>query len=505
MSTPLQNGVKSDTDFRPVFHFAAQDTWLNDPNGLIFHKGLYHLYYQNNPLDSVWGNMSWGHATSPDLINWSEHPVAIRFDEEEDIFSGSIVYDRFNTSGFGTAENAPLIALYTSAYKPASPHHGTQAQSLAYSLDGGYIWTKHTQNPVLTRNTPNFRDPKVFWYQGESESYWVMVTVEALEYRVLLHKSTDLKNWEELSSFGPANATSGIWECPDLFPLAVDGDAENIKWVLTVNLNPGGPNKGSAGQYFVGDFDGTTFTSQSTLTEGMSDGSRENEYQWLDWGRDYYAAVSFSDAPDRRRIMIGWMNNWDYANQIPTSPWRSPMSLAREVTLRSINGTPRLIQQVTHDGTTQLAPVSQFSLPASSLPEGTQVLAGGTGTVQRIDVSLAPGNATEVGVVVRGNGTAGTRIGIDAQRGVLFVDRRNSGAVDFHESFASYDIAPIEAIDGSYDLSIYVDRCSVEVFAQDGQVTMTQLIFPEASSRELSLFASAGTATLNHLSVTTYV
>lgn len=504
MSNTFQSNVKPLEDFRPAFHFAAKDTWLNDPNGLIFHDGLYHLYYQNNPLDSVWGNMSWGHATSPDLLNWTEHPVAIRFDEHEDIFSGSVVFDRHNTSGFGTAEHAPLVALYTSAYKPASEHHGTQAQSLAYSLDGGYSWRKHAQNPVLTRNTPNFRDPKVFWYQGQGESYWVMVTVEALEYRVLLHKSADLKTWEELSSFGPANATGGIWECPDLFAMPVDGDPENRKWVLTVNLNPGGPNNGSAGQYFVGDFDGATFVSHSTVTEGMGDGTREHDYQWLDWGRDYYAAVSFSDAPDGRRLMIGWMNNWDYANQIPTSPWRSPMSLARELTLRTVDGLPRLIQQVTIGTGAEPEPVSSFTLPAGEIPEGTEVLDGAAGTVQRIEFSLAPGSASEAGVIVRGNGTEGTRIGIDAQRGMLFVDRRESGATDFHESFASLDMAPLRSLDGSYELVIHVDRCSVEVFAQGGLLTMTELIFPSAASRELSLFSEGGTATLNNLTVTTY-
>ena len=329
--------------FRPALHYAARNTWLNDPNGLIFHDGVYHLYYQNNPLDNVWGNMSWGHATSPDLITWTEHPVAISCDEDEDIFSGSIVFDRDNTSGFGTDSAPPLVAVYTSAFKPGSAHHGVQAQSLAYSRDGGYTWTKHSANPVLNRGSAEFRDPKVIRYSGNTGSYWVMVAVEATDFQVVLYKSEDLKSWELLSTFGPANATGGVWECPDLFLLPVDGDPENLKWVLTVNLNPGGPNNGSAGQYFVGDFDGTTFTSATTVTEGLQDPARLGEYQWLDWGRDYYAAVSFSDAPSNRRLMIAWMNNWEYANQIPTSPWRSPMSLVREISLTTIEGDLRLV------------------------------------------------------------------------------------------------------------------------------------------------------------------
>ncbi|MHC6220560.1 glycoside hydrolase family 32 protein [Arthrobacter sp. MMS24-S77] len=490
--------------FRPALHYAARNTWLNDPNGLIHHEGIYHLYYQNNPLDNVWGNMSWGHATSTDLLNWTEHPVAIAYDETEDIFSGSVVFDRHNTSGFGTDSHPPLVAIYTSAFKKASTREGIQAQSLAYSLDGGYSWTKHTGNPVLDRGSANFRDPKVFRYDGDAGSYWVMVAVEAQDFKVVLYKSEDLKSWELLSSFGPANATGGEWECPDLFPLPVDGDPDNLKWVLIVNLNPGGPNNGSAGQYFVGDFDGVTFTSASTVTDGLQDPARLAEYQWLDWGRDYYAAVSFSDAPDNRRLMIGWMNNWEYASQIPTSPWRSPMSLVREVSLRTLDGNLRMVQQVAADLTSLREQGPLFSLAAVEISDGRHVLNGAAGSVQRIGLSFAPGTAEEFGIVVRGNGAQGTRIGIRPTEGLIVVDRRESGQTDFHESFASVDTAAIRTTDGSYELAVYVDRCSVEVFAQGGQVTLTELIFPPATSNDVSLYAVAGTATINSLSVTQY-
>lgn len=490
--------------FRPALHYAARNTWLNDPNGLIHHEGVYHLYYQNNPLGNVWGNMSWGHSTSTDLLTWTEHPVAIACDDEEDIFSGSIVFDRHNTSGFGTSSAPPLVAVYTSAFKPDSAREGIQAQSLAFSLDGGYTWTKHKDNPVLSRGSAEFRDPKVIRYDGGAGSYWVMVAVEATDFQVVLYKSDDLKNWELLSSFGPANATGGVWECPDLFPLPIDGDPDNLKWVLTVNLNPGGPNNGSAGQYFAGDFDGTTFTSATTVTEGLQDPARLGEYQWLDWGRDYYAAVSFSDAPDNRRLMIAWMNNWEYANHIPTSPWRSPMTLVREISLHTSEGNLRLVQRPVGDWAALADPAKPFRLSETTISDGTQVLEGAAGTVQRIDATFTPGTAEEFGLILRGDGLQGTRVGIRPAEGSLIVDRRESGQSDFHESFRSIDTAPLRTTTGNYDLSIFVDRCSVEVFAQRGQVTMTELIFPAVTSTEVSLYSIGGTATLNSLYVTQF-
>ncbi|MGO4146152.1 glycoside hydrolase family 32 protein [Paenarthrobacter sp. YAF11_1] len=487
--------------FRPALHYSAGSTWLNDPNGLIHHDGVYHLYYQNNPLDSVWGNLSWGHATSTDLLTWTEHPVAIPCDEKEDIFSGSIVFDRHNTSGFGQDGAAPLVAIYTSAFKAASGLEGIQAQSLAYSLDGGYTWTKHTGNPVLNRNSAEFRDPKVIRYSGISGDYWVMVAVEAKDFQVVLYKSHDLKSWEYLSTFGPANATGGVWECPDLFPLPLDGDPNNVQWVLIVNLNPGGPNLGSAGQYFVGEFDGATFTSATTVTEGLQDPDRLGEYRWLDWGRDYYAAVSFAEVPDNRKLTIAWMNNWEYANSIPTSPWRSPMSLVRELTLQTVDGEAHLIQQPAGDWAALDAPVANFSLPGTTISQGTAILDGAAGTVQRIDVSWTPGTAKEFGVVVRGEGGQGTRIGVRPAEGNLVVDRRESGQTDFHETFASIDTAPVRLIDGHYKLTLFVDRCSVEVFAQGGQVTMTELIFPSPTSKDVSVYALGGSATINGLHI----
>ncbi|MGJ9402861.1 glycoside hydrolase family 32 protein [Arthrobacter sp. KK5.5] len=487
--------------FRPALHYTARNTWLNDPNGLIYHQGLYHLYYQNNPFGNTWGNMSWGHATSRNLADWTEQPVAIACDEQEDIFSGSIVFDSQNSSGLGTKAAPPLVAVYTSAYKDASPLHGTQAQSLAYSLDGGFTWKKYAGNPVLSRNSADFRDPKVFRYDGRAGSYWVLAAVEAKDYKVVLYKSDDLKTWEHLSDFGPANATGGIWECPDLFALPVDGNPEELKWVLTVNLNPGGPNGGSAGQYFTGDFDGVEFNSDSTITNGGQESDCLHEYQWLDWGRDYYAAVSFSDAPNGRRIMIGWMNNWDYANEIPTSPWRSPMSLARELSLSTTGGRPTLRQAVVEESIGRDgAPVVQCG--RIHLAEETRQMPAAAGTVQVIEAEFTAGTAEEFGLIVRGSDTEGTRIGINPAEGRLILDRTASGNTGFHTGFASVDTAPINAIGGRYILKVYVDHCSVEVFAQHGELVLTDLIFPDKASNELTMYAHGGAATLENLRVT---
>ena len=449
--------------------------------------------------------MSWGHATSTDLLTWTEHPVAIACDEEEDIFSGSIVFDRHNTSGFGTDSTAPLVAIYTSAYQAGSAHHGIQAQSLAYSLDGGYTWTKHTSNPVLDRGSADFRDPKVFRYESHAGSYWVMVAVEAQDFQVVFYKSHDLKDWELLSSFGPANATGGVWECPDLFPLPVDGDPENLKWVLTVNLNPGGPNSGSAGQYFVGDFDGTTFTSATTVTEGLQDPDRLGEYQWLDWGRDYYAAVSFSDAPDNRRLMIAWMNNWQYANEIPTSPWRSPMSLVREVSLHSVDGSWRLVQQVASGSWPQtLARARHSASRQSKYPTAST-----SWTAQRAASNASSSPSRREQPRNSGWSSAATERREPASASVPRKAASSSTAGNPGKQTSTNPSPPSTpprsgTTDGSYELTIYVDRCSVEVFAQGGQVTLTELIFPAATSTEVSLYAIGGTATINSLSVTQY-
>lgn len=818
--------------YRPYLHFSPRENWMNDPNGMVFHDGKWHLFFQHNPSGTRWGNMSWGHATSPDLFHWQQQPLAIpqTFDDQgnaiEDIFSGSVVSDETNSSGLGTAENPPLVALYTSAY---TQHHptlaGRQAQSLAYSLDDGQTWTKHAGNPVLDRGSANFRDPKVFRYEGPAGSYWVMVAVEAVDHKVVLYKSENLIDWTYLSEFGNANATGGIWECPDLFPLPVDGDPDNVKWVLVVNLNPGAVAGGSGGQYFVGEFDGTTFTSESTvgraeppagevlgafddgsydgwtaanepgndqrgpwgdapatgtlpgqnpvsgqegaglvngfhggdwpvgtmesepftiehdfvnflvgggrhphvedarldneppagtlLFEGFeyaaggvvehgwdltgdftpdrnpstaggeyylgqkrlntweggprgddnqgtltspefvldgdfvsfllgggrrTDGTLQAElvvdgeivrsttgpesgalnwkawdvreyagrsarlrvvdratggwghltldhvvvgdeaarvrsdetsvnlvvdgevvrsatgsnsenldweswhvgdlvgkeatirlvdnnrsgwghlladqfmaadaparkgltsYDWLDWGRDYYAAVSFSGVPDGRRVMLGWMNNWDYANDIPTSSWRSSMALPREVELVSTPRGPRLAQQVVEEIAPLRVPARRWTAKARDFTGVTTLPV--RGDVVQVDARIRLGSADAAGLSVLGSSESATRIGYDARRGELLVDRTDSGNTGFHPAFPSVERAPVSLENGVLRIRVYVDRASVEVFTADGRTTITDQVFPELGADQIGLWAEGGKARLERLTVT---
>ena len=506
--------------FRPAIHFTARDTWLNDPNGLIFYRGLYHLFFQNNPYGNVWGNMSWGHATSRDLLHWTEHPVAIACDETEDIFSGSVVVDHGNTTGFGTADAPALVAIYTSAYKAASEHSGTQAQSLAYSTDAGMTWRKYDGNPVLTRNSADFRDPKVFRYQGDQGACWVMVAVEAQHQKVVFYRSEDLKSWDLLSDFGPANADAGEWECPDLFPLAVDGDPDNIKWVLIVNVNPGAVAGGSGGQYFIGHFDGARFLADAgslaapagvtSLSDPKTGSAALQKCLWLDWGRDCYASVSFSDAPDNRRIIIGWMNNWDYANELPTAPWRSSMTLARELRLTAVNGSARLIQQpVLADlcaGEELPAAEDQMNADTIELRNSALRLPDAVpGSAQIIEAEILPGSAEHVAFRLFGidEGATGTVLSYNAATAQLVLDRSRSGNTGFHEKFPSVESAPLVLEDGVLKLQIVVDHCSVEVFAQGGRVVLTDLVFPDQGYAENWLSAEGGPATILKLAVST--
>lgn len=499
-----------DCQYRPKWHYSAERNWLNDPNGLVYSNGTYHLFYQHNPYGDDWGNMSWGHATSTDLQYWAEHPVAIPCDEQEGIFSGSAVVDVHNTSGFGIGGVPPLVAIYTSAYVGTAPLAGRQAQSVAYSTDDGATWNKYAGNPVLDRASSDFRDPKVFWYDGDAGSYWVMVAVEALRREVVLYKSADLLSWEYLSTFGPANATVGIWECPDLFELPVDGDASDTRWVLVVNLSPGGIAGGSGGQYFIGTFDGVTFRSETTVTEGLQpDPSRMADYGWLDWGRDYYAAVSFSNVPDGRRLMIGWMNNWQYAASTPTDGWRSAMSLVREVRLVSISGRPVLVQEALDPFEHQGAEL--FALDRQPLNEGvTWLPPEAHGDVLRIDAEFEPGSDRKVGLVLRA-GTELSGIGsssaerivlaYDCATEVLSLDRTESGKVGFDPTFPSVERVSVPLEDGRLKLRVFLDRCSVEVFAQDGLATITDLVFPANSSNAVGLLAEGDGGTLVSLAV----
>ncbi|NAZ84692.1 GH32 C-terminal domain-containing protein [Kineococcus indalonis] len=450
--------------WRPRVHFTARDSWLNDPNGLLHHEGVYHLFFQNNPSGSTWGNMSWGHATSQDLTTWQEQPVAIACTPQEHVYSGSAVADVRNTAGFAGPGQCALVAIYTSAYTEHSHRPGVQAQSLAYSLDAGRTWRRYAGNPVLDIGARDFRDPKVFWYGGD-DGHWVMVVVEASEHRVAVYTSADLKEWTLTSRFGPAHATGGVWECPDLFPLPVRGTGQ-VRWVLLVSLNPGGIAGGSGTQYFVGHFDGTTFTPER-LSSGAAAAAGEDlrDFDWLDHGRDYYAAVSFNDVPDGRRLTIGWAGNWDYAASTPTAPWRSAMSLVRELDLvRDAGGRHRIAQR----------PV----LPTDGArPENL--------LVHRVQVPCGPGQRWQL-VLATGEGDDDDRVSIvlDGDERTLSCDRTRSGAVDFHPAFPGVDSAPLLSEQVS-EVLVVADGCVLEVYADGGLSTITQLVFPAAPLRRL--------------------
>ena len=310
-------------EFRPLAHFTPAKNWINDPNGLLYYKGKYHLFYQHNPSGILWGNMSWGHSVSTDLHQWEHLPVAIDCTDTTGIFSGSAVVDFTNSSGFGTVDNPPLIAIYTVHQNDES----NQSQHIAYSVDEGLTWSKYADNPVLDLGMKDFRDPKVSW--NESTQSWLMTIAKPQEYKIAFFTSKDLKNWQPLSDFGPLGATGGIWECPDLFSLQTPAGEE--KWVLLVSLNPGGITGGSGTQYFIGDWDGETFSTE------------QRETKWIDYGRDNYAGVTFHNAPNNRKIFLAWMSNWDYAAKLPSPIWRGSMTTPRELTL------------IEHDGQLQLS------------------------------------------------------------------------------------------------------------------------------------------------------
>jgi levanase/fructan beta-fructosidase len=328
-----------------------------------------------------------------------------------------------------------------------------------------------------------------------------MVAVEAVDHEVVLYKSADLRSWDYLSTFGPANATGGVWECPDLFELPVDGDPSNTRWVLVVNLSPGGIAGGSGGQYFIGTFDGVAFRSDTTVTEGLqSDDSRMADYGWLDWGRDYYAAVSFSNAPDGRRLMIGWMNNWQYAASTPSEGWRSAMTLVREVRLVSRGGRPVLVQEAVDPF--ESSGRELCALGRQPLADGvTWLPAEASGDVLRIEAEFEPGAAGRIGLVL-GSGVEHAVVAYDSVIGELSLDRTASGNVDFHETFPSVERVAVPLEEGRLRVRIFVDRCSVEVFAQGGTATITDLVFPRDPSTAVGLLAEGDGGILVSLTVT---
>lgn len=467
---------------RPLYHFTPPSHWMNDPNGLVFLADEYHLFYQYHPDSDLWGPMHWGHAVSRDLVNWRHLPIALFPDEYGMIFSGSAVVDKHNTAGFG--EDA-LVAIFTHS------KDYVQSQSLAYSTDSGRTWTKYAGNPVLVapENTPDFRDPKVFWYGARHSGHWVMCL--AVRDRTMFYISPDLIHWTNSGAFGPLDgSTTGVWETPELFELHIDGGAET-RWLLTVGVQDGAPAGGSGTAYFVGSFDGKTFTSENPPQTIL----------WADYGADFYAAQSWNDEPSGRRILIAWMNNWQYALLSPSSSdQRGVFSMIREASLAwtasgiRLRSKPIPEYQVLRNGYVHwenLSLTPAENLLADLRGDSLEILAEFKITAE-VDCC---------GFLVRSGQTEYTTISYHVKDQKLSVDRTQSGNVEFKDSFAAQHAADLLPVDNIVQLHIFVDRSSVEVFANDGLITFTESIFPLEQSQGLELFVEGGEIFLKSLDV----
>ena len=474
---------------RPQLHFSPPRQWMNDPNGMVFLDGEYHLFYQHNPDSNVWGPMHWGHAVSTDLVTWEQRPIAIFPDKLGTIFSGSAVYDEKNTSGLGTEENPPLVAIYTnhSHEKQEAGDIDYQTQSIAYSTDKGRSWQKYDGNPVLPNpGIEDFRDPKVFWHEPSNQ--WVMIL--AVKNEVHLYGSADLKSWTLLSEFGNnAGSHGGVWECPDLFPLSVNGEE---KWVMLVSINPGGPAGGSATQYFIGDFDGKQFTLDPPFASRVMPDEQGNEQAvWIDYGPDNYAGVTWSNVPesDGRRLFIGWMNNWQYANQVPTEAWRSAMTVPRELTLTRVDGRVELVTN----------PVEELKqLVLNGAIDTFNTLA--EDSVLATDLSGAPFQVTfqaqnSFSVKLENGKGEFISVGYEADSNRYFMDRRNSGKTAFSDEFPGMYYAPRMATSDTINVNLFFDVSSVELFADGGLSVMTGIFFPNEPYSRLRVTVEDGEIT----------
>lgn len=443
--------------FRPVYHHTPAYGWMNDPNGMFYKDGVYHLYFQYNPYGSVWGNMHWGHSTSTDLMHWKFEGCAIVPDAWGAIFSGSCVVDHENTAGFG---KEAVVAFYTSA--KSTPWGDIQMQSMAYSLDNGKTFTKYEGNPILTSSEKDFRDPKVFWYAPGK--HWVMIL--AVGQHMEIYSSVNLKEWKKKSEFGAMQgAHGGVWECPDLVEIPVEGSREK-KWVLICNLNPGGPFGGSAAQYFVGSFDGKKFVNESPT-----------QTKWMDWGKDNYATVTWNNAPDGRCIALGWMSNWQYANNVPTRQYRSANTLARDLTL--YREGQELYLKSTPSSEVKKARGKKVSIPSFKVSEKHEM----------VNLFEEKQGAYEVEIVIQNAGASkiafcllndkGEKVSMyyDLNRKQFVMDRSESGKVDFSKDFPAVTVAPVN-VDKELTLRLFVDRSSIEAFGEDGKFVMTNLVFP---------------------------
>ena len=517
--------VSNREKYRPVYHFSPAYGWMNDPNGMFYKDGVYHLFYQHNPYGSMWGNMHWGHATSTDLVTWEHHGDAISPDALGTIFSGSCVVDKDNTAGFGAGA---VIAFYTSA-------SDRQVQSMAYSLDNGKTFKKYARNPILTSTQRDFRDPKVIWHEDTKK--WIMVLAVGQEMEI--YSSADLKSWTLESKFGEGQgAHGGVWECPDLLELPVEG-TELKKWVLVCNLNPGGPFGGSATQYFVGTFDGKRFVNESPAVT-----------KWMDWGKDHYATVTFSNLGERI-VAVPWMSNWQYANITPIRQYRGANALPRELKLFSNNGETYLSANVVDEARALRKETKELGNieVTNANPYIVRNLFNGNNGAFEIEANITPGNSDVVGLSLFNDKEERTLVYLDLKNKRLVMDRTESGLTDFGKEAERHNIekaaeaaglmkgklsqdiaanykndfalatwAPLSlcgtaqdlnrwkedgqtAKEGTYHLDIFVDKCSVEVFVNGGRIAMTNLVFPTAPYNNIKVWAEGGKAEVSKAKV----
>ena len=460
--------------YRPQFHFSPPANWMNDPNGLLFYNNQYHLFYQSNPFANVWGHMSWSHAVSNDLLHWKHLPVAIKEENGIMIFSGSCVADIHNTSGFAKNGKTPLVAIYTGSTD------SLQTQNIAYSNDGGLSWTKYSHNPILDKHEKDFRDPQVFWC--EQKKYWVMALVLAAKHKVELYNSINLLNWNLMSEFGPAGDTSAVWECPNLF-LVKSKNEPYEKWALTLSVN-------GAMQYFIGTFNGIEFKNENNPDKIFRP----------DYGPDYYAAISYNNLPGNKKpIMMGWINNWNYANNIPVTPWKGAFSLPREISIKKYGQDYMLVQQ----------PLPSFKslrtiiLDTQKIVDNHVMPLGINNTQIEIDAELQPSSKSIAGIKLAvGNGHF-AEIGYDAVKHVLFMDRSHSANQSFDSNFKKmpHFETPLLLQNKFIKLQIFFDNSVIEVFANDGEKAMTMQVFPGKEENGISIFSKNGQCNFSSLKV----
>jgi fructan beta-fructosidase len=457
-------------------HFSPQTKWMNDPNGLIYYKGEYHLFYQYYPEAMVWGPMHWGHAVSEDLFHWKHLPVALYPDSLGLIFSGSAVVDTNNTSGFGSKDNPPLVAIFTyhSMEKEKAGKTDYQNQGIAFSIDSGRTWTKYENNPVLkNQGIKDFRDPKVFWHQQSNK--WVMTL--AVKDHVELWGSADLKSWSKLSDFGiDYGGHGGVWECPDLFEAPVEGTQEK-KWVMLVSINPGGPNGGSATQYFIGDFDGKTFTTNAEKSQSI----------WIDYGPDNYAGVTFSNIADGRKIFLGWMSNWAYAEAVPTDPWRSANTIPRDVTLTNVNG--KLYVKSLPSQELQGIVKTSRNFGDADIKDSLVIAS------EQLDPALSVVSATfeakDFAFVLSNSSGEEVSVGYEKLTNRFYLDRGKTGKTNFSKNYNALAYAPRFAKSDSITVTMVTDVSSVEVFFDDGISVLTGLYFTNEKLTTLTIKTSS--------------